>query len=636
MKKSNRSIHFSEEKVSKKIPYCGTEILPEDMKAVAQYVLRIEKKVCHEWCDQLNMYDYIRSHIDYHYRMNKLQELEEYRLRCFKKNRRKKVIKMMSYVFSDSIRQANEFYTFEAVKLLSLSFDPLAKLKDIQMDNLELVLEVVEEIDLILKELIAISYFLRKALEAFKNSYQLLHDTFWAFEDKEFQRIANESHSFRGSCLRRLIEHPEIFKALATALYVHSLIEKEMTKAMSHFGFERRDLDWDSDSHSIPDEDPNENKEQLRGILEKMIRIKCVLEYLQPSIVETGKSTKFWDQLSLNTTNYTDMENLRTKIHQLYQNPVLTKDDFIVSNLKDYEDEFDFYDEEDFDSPASDVTSLWLMMLHTAFIMTNYYGLYPLAFQLKEDLSTKTSTMVYCWIISLTPLTATLVIPYYGWLSKQSYKLVYLQSIFLLILGNLFYFISTLPSVRSLPLLIIGRILIGAGGTRIASKKFLVLLVNEPFRQRYSTYFITLANAGKAIGPGIVALCVLIDAKIESSKSDSSLISLIFGIFWVIFFVVTLFFFRSQNRLINKKLQKLDKQADIEAQIYKEVIKMKKKDVKELYVGRGMSPGTSRLSELKINSNPSFQMPNTERERLEDNISPVSRDKVFDGISKFN
>lgn len=124
-------------------------------------------------------------------------------------------------------------------------------------------------------------------------------------------------------------------------------------------------------------------------------------------------------------------------------------------------------------------------------------------------------------------------------------------------------------------------------------EKYLVIFINDKFRQRYYGISFVLSHIGKALGPGIPSLLLLATPGRGSRQInvDHFIVNRcnIFTIFctgaWALWFLAFLKLFRGQVKLLEKKTTQMNKQARLEAMRYQNVInKMVGKEIKRIVI----------------------------------------------------
>ena len=489
----------------------------------------------------------------------------------------------------NEIDRVSTFYEFEQVKLLSLSYDTIARLRDTVMEDMDLVRDLLDSMECTLSELFEIVIYVRKTVNDIETSLKDYMDRMKIAEDHTFLKFVRMKLSTPGSTFRTLLEHSGLYKAFYMAKFTQDVIEKEMNRAFEMLNVKRQDCEIGAEA----DEKLNMKGENINSLLEinrLLVITKCLLSAIDDHL-PCIHSSCLWHNLNIQYTEYHDTIEMAQHTINFYTDVSLTKDDYIQAKLKEFE-EVDNYEEES-NRPSSDTLSLWIVILHTTFYIINYYGLYPVAFeQLHNFDSINDSNAAFC--IAVTPAVATCLIFYYDWLyPRTGFRKVYAQSFVCLILGNLLYSLASMPAIGNLPVLLVGRALIGAGGVRIITRKYLVIFINDKFRQRYYGISCVLSHIGKALGPGISSLLLLAAPGRGSTQINDENYTVnrgnIFTIFctgaWVLGFLAFLKLFRGQMKLLKKKTAQMNKQARLEAMRYQSVInKMAGKEIKRIVI----------------------------------------------------
>jgi hypothetical protein len=489
----------------------------------------------------------------------------------------------------NEIDRVSTFYSYEEIKMLSLSYDSIARLRDTVMSDLGVVKDLFESMELTLKTLFGLVIYIKKTLKDIKRAFNMYLTVMNCHQDKLFLEFVKEWFAVKNSTLRVLLEHEGMYKALYMAKFIQDLMEKEMSALLK-----KNKMDLNDCNIGVEAEEKTTVSFAEISALSEIEGLMGATRYLLNSVEDNMDyihSTCLWHELRIPVTEFNDTAEMLLNTFEFYTNVAMTKDDYIQAKLRD-SDEVDNYEEEP-DKPSSDMLSLWMVILHTTFYFINYYGLYPVAYeQLYHFEGIGPTEAALC--ISITPIVATLLIIVYDWIyPRRGFRFIYIQSMITLIVGNLMYAASSMPNVNSLALCLIGRGLIGAGGVRVISKKYLAIFINDKFRQRYGSIFSLMGHLGKAVGPGISALLLL--GAISANHTDrpskewiinkGNVFTIFCTCFWVVYFVVFLFLFKAQKKLQNKKIANLRKQAKLHASRYETLIEeMEGKELKKIII----------------------------------------------------
>lgn len=154
------------------------------------------------------------------------------------------------------------------------------------------------------------------------------------------------------------------------------------------------------------------------------------------------------------------------------------------------------------ESASYDDLSAWLVIGHTFVYMLMYYGNAPTAPSYSDALNFPQSLVGV--VQAGAPLAALFSNFHFSRLISKSYKGGYAVSYFAMILGNfLYYFCKTINSV---PMFIIGRMVLGYSGARVITRNFVGTKVKLKYRSIWSSYLVAFTAASTTIGPGISSL----------------------------------------------------------------------------------------------------------------------------------
>lgn len=497
-----------------------------------------------------------------------------------------KFVKILLLHFQATLYEEMErvatFYSFESVKILSLSYDVLAKIQDLKMQDLEMVQEVLEELTDSMVLTLKVIFFVEKNLvliqEVFKEYLELFKGV---DQTKTFKKFVKNELSVRKSPLRLLVEHMALYKGYTTAMYMIRKIGPEIRKAQEFIEGMEEDSEADFDEFR---QGPllYETREQMREIVDYSKKVNIMLDNKTNYFMLRDNS--YWYGMGIKIVELNGVEELLARIDFFFHDRTMSKDDYIKASMKPYENAMEYSYEAEPDQAAGDMLSLWIVLIHTMLYVTNYYGLFITAY-IKFTHFPGINTEIASYFVALSPISAAVFIYYYEKAFSRLFFTMHHQSLIILILANLLYFLSSIPSIDSLTMAIIARILYGAGGIRLVSKKYVALMVSKEFRNKYSLILALMGNLGKAIGPGISAVLILI---IEKYPMTSGVIRAenIFGLFflgvWVVFYLILLYGFRSHMRLINRYILKIKKQANLETKKYNNLIQLEARQLRQI------------------------------------------------------
>ena len=150
---------------------------------------------------------------------------------------------------------------------------------------------------------------------------------------------------------------------------------------------------------------------------------------------------------------------------------------------------------------------LILVLLHTSLFMTGLYGMAITSYRYLISLGIDSS--ISGALQAATPIGATIFSFFLNWYTnKRRYKMLYLICISLLMIGHLIYFLAEAvksSSSAGMAMLVISRLLIGAGGARMMTRKYLNVFVAMWAQGTYQFIFVALTCIALCLGPGLSA-----------------------------------------------------------------------------------------------------------------------------------
>lgn len=213
-----------------------------------------------------------------------------------------------------------------------------------------------------------------------------------------------------------------------------------------------------------------------------------------------------------------------------------------------------------------DLMDLWIMLVHTFLFITNVYGLAITAFKYTAwlDLDTTISGIIQ----GMTPIAATI----FGfllnwWTESKRYYYPHITCQLMLVVSNVLYVVAGYwkgeQKVTGIVVLIIARVLMGMGGARLMTRKYIANTVESFALSKYSAIFVGLTAAGMCLGPGFIALLLfykggksLGDIPIE----DFNILAVCFVIIWALKLLVSAVFFKGYNKQAILEAEKLEHQ----------------------------------------------------------------------------
>jgi len=215
---------------------------------------------------------------------------------------------------------------------------------------------------------------------------------------------------------------------------------------------------------------------------------------------------------------------------------------------------------------TDDKMSLGLVIAHTFIYMLNYYGFYSSFSSLPTTTPSLYSTLArpstLPLLFSASPAVDTILQHYYGYLDTKDFSLVFMSSVFFLLIGNILYFVTGTIDHNAeasqgtlLLLLFFSRVFVGAAGVRASSQKYFTVMVNEKYQGRVNLLCGLTGNIGKMLGP-VVGTFLTIKSK-SSPGQTRDYFSVVFGILSLLLLFVFCAGFRSDKDALFKRLLRI-------------------------------------------------------------------------------
>lgn len=255
----------------------------------------------------------------------------------------------------------------------------------------------------------------------------------------------------------------------------------------------------------------------------------------------------------------------------------------------------------------------------------------------------------------------------WNWLTSfKSYKYPYLLSIFLLLLGNLLYYLaqstvdydSTEIQIKGIVVLVCGRLIFGIGGARLMVRKYIAMSIKPWAQTRYSSYFVAVLCVSSCIGSGIQAIIFYAPwaepAQRQGCRTMAgtemcwhNMYAFIQVLLWALMFFLFLFFFTGYDKKreeylathqftsvhIFKTLQRLDFKTAIDRLIVRREQRVHPETLKQMppkSADQSLSESRRKFSEDSFNSGSQPLIV----ERLEDPFMALVEQSRLDAYNK--
>jgi len=206
---------------------------------------------------------------------------------------------------------------------------------------------------------------------------------------------------------------------------------------------------------------------------------------------------------------------------------------------------------------------LWIIIVHTFLFIVNNYGLAITSFRYAQalDLDPSLSGVIQ----AMNPLIAF----FFGFLLNYitKFKRYYIPHIcvqLLMVVANVLYFCAAgyagKNNVTGIVVLVIGRVLLGFGGARLLTRKYISTTVEPWALSKYSAIFVGVSASGMCIGPGICALLLFYTDEGfigEIPLRDYNIMAFMFIWVWILVLLFSVFFFKGLNEAKMAELQQM-------------------------------------------------------------------------------
>jgi len=132
---------------------------------------------------------------------------------------------------------------------------------------------------------------------------------------------------------------------------------------------------------------------------------------------------------------------------------------------------------------AGVLNNTWIIMIHSFLYLTNSFIIYPTNYLFLESLNYQ--SYMTGIVIAMTPLSSFLILPIFiNNISFRYYKVAIVLAIILLLISNVLYVYAYY--FKSIFLMIISRILLGLGGIRILTNRYITEEIPSSFIMFYT------------------------------------------------------------------------------------------------------------------------------------------------------
>lgn len=281
------------------------------------------------------------------------------------------------------------------------------------------------------------------------------------------------------------------------------------------------------------------------------------------------------DKLRIPPEDYFNVRYFSVTSDKLLADQNLTVDQFFAK-AKEYPTMIHHEHEEVKRKAAYNMLDLWMVLIHTFIYIINNYGFSMTAYLYAKSL--KLDTSISGVIQGVTPAVAI----FWGvcinfWTQSNNYYPPYITILVMLILANLLYYLAETyaetDSTKGVIILVAARVVMGIGGARLLTRKYIAINVQEWALTKYSALLTGMTAAGMCLGPGLSALVEYAEpVNIGDTKlAPHNMLSFLFIFIWGVVTVIFIFFFKgrdtSQIQSKNSKEPKILSQAEMALKI---------------------------------------------------------------------
>ena len=416
------------------------------------------------------------------------------------------------------IERCGGFYIEEELKVLESTYEIMQEIQNLDKEDKAHLHEITDKFRNTAADVMDLIQFVELNREILKHLLEKIDKQTQAFENVNMKTFFIEAYKKKDSTLKHLLEHPGLLRVYFQIKYLYDKLVNET----GYKGFAGSGNKKDKNGKSLKEMDINdinkfdENDEEMNfangkggfkdhetEIKRNIKRIQAYLS-IQSSFFQVHSEDVF-KQIGLSVNDYCNIDKLRDKAEQNYNNKKLTKEEFIALEL-----EYEKKDEEEQKlKPCYSMIDLWLVLIHTCLYVMPYYGLaltsstYATALALPATLSGI--------LQAATPVAAILGGFFFNHITRHNkYRGPYFVSLSLMFIGMILYYIPyamrNSNQAVGIVLLIIGRMSFGIGGSRLMTRKYLAINVEIWAQSTYSTIFVGLSACAMSVGPGIAAI----------------------------------------------------------------------------------------------------------------------------------
>ena len=394
-----------------------------------------------------------------------------------------------------------------------------------------------------------------------------------AFENPNFHKFFKLHYTQEKSILKRFLEHPGLLRAYFQMKHSARKLEEKVTQKPEGYVVTDKiqellpdvinnfEVMEDNPVKKMPSMNDKEEEPLVNEVSKQTTRrylsVAKSLLTLQTNFFQQTSENVF-DKFGITLTDYCNIPELEAKAEKNYNNEMLTKDEFINTELEYNENE----KKEIKKKPCYSMFDLFLVFLHTFAFITAYYGLALTSYIYSEDLGIKKSLSGV--LQAATPMAAVIFGFFMNYITLNNrYRGPYFIALFLLLAGMILYYIAHTfndDKTVGLIILIVGRTLFGMGGSRLMTRKFIAINVEMWAQSTYSTLLVSISAFGICFGPGISAVLQFAnEADLGATDLfDANIMAFMFIFVFAILIILFFFFFKGYDKTSDENMRRIE------------------------------------------------------------------------------
>lgn len=455
--------------------------------------------------------------------------------------------KFFDRIFADchtEVRKSSEFLTMKIDEMLSDLFTVMHIYTELSLPKDE---QFVEQLFEIVSRNTELMMFIQANVQTIKAVFNSRLDAFERVTYRDFYKYVLEQ---KDECFKAFLLHP----SLILAHFLCSTIFDSFPEAFSEVenlqlvdqNYPKEDKFKETQNERIMinmntgnHQQPSANSKDIRKLL-----------VFQEDFFKNRQKTLL-EKLEIPPEEYFNVEYFKSKSAKLLADRSLTLDQLLVLS-KQYPKPIHSKAEVILKNPSYNQLDLWMVFIHTFFFIMNIYGLAMTSYLYARSLELDSSIS---GIIQACTPGGSFIFGFWlnYWTQSNRYKIPYITVLTMLFVANLLYFLAETytddNSSKALIMLIVARVLMGIGGARLMTRKYVAINVQVWALTKYSAILTGITAFGMCFGPGISALIefakptMIGDAKLEIYN----IFAFMFVFIWGVMIFIFLFLFKGYD-----------------------------------------------------------------------------------------